>query len=111
MTPQSWYEDELFFVLLLYEEEEEEGELMDVICFLWRPGEAEAVRGCCFTGDWNMSEVSPCRDLEIEEIFTEPQQKCLTKTNLALDTELADHVLLLLTLGLFLLAYASAAWR
>lgn len=90
MTPQSWYEDELFFVLLLYEEEE--GELMEVICFLWRPGEAEAVRGCCFTGDWNMSEVSPGRDL-------------------ALDTELADHVLLLLTLGLFLLAYASAAWR
>ena len=69
MTPQSWYEDELFFVLL-YEEEEEEGELMEVICFLWRPGEAEAVRGCCFTGDWNMSEVSPGRDLEIE-IFTE----------------------------------------
>lgn len=91
MTPQSWYKDELFFVLL-YEEEEEEGELMEVICFLWRPGEAEAVRGCCFTGDWNMSEVSPGRDL-------------------ALDTELADHVLLLLTLGLFLLAYASAAWR
>ena len=110
MTPQSWYEDELFFVLLLYEEEEE-GELMEVICFLWRPGEAEAVRGCCFTGDWNMSEVSPGRDLEIE-IFTEPQQqKCLIKTNLALDTELADQVLLLLTLGLFLLAYASAAWR
>ena len=72
MTPQSWYEDELFFVLLLYEEEEE-GELMEVICFLWRPGEAEAVRGCCFTGDWNMSEVSPGRDLEIQEIFNEPQ--------------------------------------
>ena len=70
MTPQSWYEDELFFVLLLYEEEEE---LMEVICFLWRPGEAEAVRGCCFTGDWNMSEVSPGRDLEIQEIFNEPQ--------------------------------------
>ena len=70
MTPQSWYEDELFFVLLY---EEEEGELMEVICFLWRPGEAEAVRGCCFTGDWNMSEVSPGRDLEIQEIFNEPQ--------------------------------------
>ena len=58
-TPQSWY-DEFCFVLVLYEEPEVED-----ICFRWRPGEAEAVRGCVFTGDWNRSEVRPGRDLKI----------------------------------------------
>ena len=64
--------------------------------FLCRPGEAEAVL-LVFCGAWKRSEDRPGLDL-------------------ALELELADHVLWLalllvvVLLALFLLAYASAAW-
>jgi len=61
--------------------------------FRWRAGEAEAVLERC-AGGWNRSEERPGRDLA----------RCP-------GCELADQVPLLVELALFLLTYASAAWR